>query len=1455
MADSQPGAETPQPGTNGPAAPPRTAEVRPEAVADTISERPSQERRQSEPPVSATAVADRPEKGRNEPGQGQSEEPPQSASSNGAESAGGKPDDVPPEQGLRELTDSLEPSTLAADSAQDDVEMHLGEARQHLGNDAIRNALDSLENALELNPDHPEALHLTGEAKQLERAQQAREEQQVQKEWHYQKAREAWEDGDLEATLEELERLSALEYEQPGESERSGIYREFQKQVHAENEALSSSYAEARALVAEENLGAAQAICERYLAKYPSHALFQALRFDIGERRRQEALALIADTDRRVEAEPALDRKIEILQHALDQSPGEKHFEEAIRLVREKQTLIRSVLEKAKSLEQSQRFREALEQWQLVASIHAEHPGLAGNLERLEQRAQENRMQKEAQSRWVSQAKRCLQAGDYEQALELVRNALVECPDDAELRDLELEAGQGLQRAGSVRDHLRQAQQHWHAGRRCEGLDELRQAQKLDPRNTLVRGELVNALVEFARLQVETDWASAQPMIEEILRLEPNHTTAVHLLEQIGRQKREETVSWCLVEARRLRAGGDAETAYRLVSEHLRQYPDEDRLLQFRESLAPQIDPSSGLFDEEPEPQSEHDEYEPDAQSGDAGDALFEGWDEGQQSYGGGGAEARDDAAYRAEDFPGAGYAGSADPEGAAGRGELYTGMNSGEVLDASFEPAAGDETGEGCGPGEPASLFDSSDSLFGEDQDSPDRPTTGSAAPRQVQPAEGDEQDDLLSRLASDSTHPPAGKGRAKPAPAAKASPFAPLQQKYAALAQQLRRRLAGKNFEAVGRSWPVVPTLLGVAAAFLLVAVLAIALISRLADNPPATPIAQGLAVTIESSPSGAALSVDGEACAAPCQLELSAGSHRVEARLAGFRPALAVFDVDEASAAQPIVVTLSPFAPTLLLSSDLDSGKLTLDDQPVGELEDGGLEQDLTDLAEGEHTLRLAGAGLSVTIPFEIPAGAAPRLTGPLTVNSLKAVVVAGLGATAHVYGTEPGQAVNLDGQPQGKLGAEPLVLQNLSEGTHELMIGSGREQRRIVFDSGDAPLLAAYLNSDRNVGSLRVITGEDDVQIFLNGTPYRRKTARGRRLIYLFPNKFEVRVEKDGFQSLPPQIAEIRKGEEVQLEFTMAPLPRVASLRISNAVPGTEVWVDGESRGVVRSSVFTLSNLEPGRHRVRLEHEDYKTAEFEREVGANAVFELDGALESAVGTLEIQVLPADADVRLTLQREGETRPRPIAERTLNLPPGTYTVQASAGGFENFSATVRLGVGQTKVASLTLRPEEKKPEQPALTLADWQKTGWQREGNLLIRRGGDYVVAPGSGGAGRYTFTALLQKGRRLEWVVNYSDRDNHVFYQLGDDYLHRTEVTKGHKSRTVKIPHKMKWGGFLSVDISVQQDAIVHRVLVDDKWIELDNWKSAAGNLTVGKFGFHIPGRDQVGLSHFAFMPDR
>ena len=1382
-------------------------------------------------------------------------------------------DKVPPERALRELTDSLDRSALEAGGH--DVPAPPDHTRQRLEDDALRNALDSLETALELRPDHREERRPADETKPSERDPQT-EEQQAQKEWYYQKARENWEEGDLEATLDELDRLLALEEEHPAaETDRGNIYREFQRQVRAESEALSNSYAEARAQMAEENLEAALAICDRYLAKFPNHALFQALRFDIGERRRQEALAFIADTDRRVDAEPDLERRLQILQQALQRYPGEKHFEEAIRLIREKQQLVRSIVDKANVMEQSQRFREALDQWQLMESVHGQLPGLQGNMKRLEQRIHEQRLRQEARARWVSQSKRCLQAGDYEQALKLVRNALEECPDDAELRQLELEAGQGLQRVDTVRDHLRQAQNLWHAGRRAEGLERLRQAHQLDSRNALVRGELVNALVEQARHQVESDWASGQPLVEEILRLEPNHTVAVHLLEQVGRQKREEIVSWCLVEARRLRSRGETEAAYRLVCDNLGQYPEEDRLLQLEAALAQELDPSLLAALQTPEeqllPQEGEDVaagYADDMAAGQGGyEDHSEGWAQDEE---GDGPDAPDAEGAYTEPFEDAGYgspaegafAGEIAPDTSAQGAESYTNF----AADPDEAYAVSNEDGVDAGghyaSPEAADALHSAMPPFAGESGAPGRIARSGARHVDDQAEQGaavESEEDLLSRLASDSVasrKPPRVQPPNTSAQDPKASVLASLKQKCAAAVEELRRRLAVKEFKAIGRTWPVKPTLLGIAAVVALIGIAGTALVWNLTSPAPEPPVVAALAVTIQSSPPGATLTVDGEVCGvSTCQLELAPASHRVEASLAGFHAAVVSFDLNDGNAGQPVVVTLLPLSPVLQVSSDLPSGEVTLDGKRLGELEDGGFEWESTELGPGEHALRLSSSGSSAVISFEIPASGAPQFTAPPKVNSLKAVVIAGLAGVAHVYGTETGEAVGLDGRPVGKLGSEALVLNGLSEGHHELTLGSGRQQRKFVFDSTAAPLLAAFLSSDRNVGTLRVITGEDDVEIFLNGAAYRYKTARGRRLIYLNPKKYEVRVAKGGFRAPAMQTVEINKGEEVRLEFEMLPLPKTATLRISNGVAGTEVWVDGQSRGVIRSGAFT-STLEPGKHAIRLENENYKTTELEREFAPGATVELDGTLESAVGTLEIQVNPPTADVSLTLQREGETTSRPIREKTLQLPPGTYTVQASAPGFHDYAATVRIALNQTKTASLILRQvEQQKPDQPTVTLADWEKAGWRRDGKLLVRHGGDFVIAAASGGAGRYTFTALLQKGRRLEWVVNYTDSDNHVFYQLGKDFLHRTEVSKGRKSRIVKIPHNMKWDDFLSVDIAVRADSIVHRVLIGDQWVELDNWKQPGGGLTAGKFGFHIPGRDQVSLSHFAFVPQR
>ena len=128
------------------------------------------------------------------------------------------------------------------------------------------------------------------------------------------------------------------------------------------------------------------ATCQAYLAKYPTNAIFQALRYDIEEQQRQELSALIAPVDRQVEAEPDLDKRVNILREALDQHPGESHFERALRLVQDKRDLVNSIVARAHLHEEQAAFGDALNDWEILRTIYSQYPGLKFEVERLQKR-------------------------------------------------------------------------------------------------------------------------------------------------------------------------------------------------------------------------------------------------------------------------------------------------------------------------------------------------------------------------------------------------------------------------------------------------------------------------------------------------------------------------------------------------------------------------------------------------------------------------------------------------------------------------------------------------------------------------------------------------------------------------------------------------------------------------------------------------------------------------------------------------------------------------------------------------------------------------------------------------------------------------------------------------------------------------------------------------------------
>ncbi|HUU14440.1 MAG TPA: protein kinase [Terriglobia bacterium] len=486
----------------------------------------------------------------------------------------------------------LEPDNAAALGLQREIEQRRTEgkiedwyrlARQHIDNHAYGHAREALQNVLQIKPADSHARQMLGEVDRLEEEYLAVREE---KEQLYASAMDAWKSGEVSSALHRLERALELDQRAPDSSvpERSGTYQTFYKQVRSEYDAVNNSYAEARQLVADREFAKAIAICEEYLAKYPGNALFQALKFDVEEEQRQELSAYIAEIDRQVEAEPDLGKRVNILKEALERHPGEGHFERALRIMREKRDLVNSIVAKAQLHEERGQFTEALGQWEILQTIYSQYPGLSFEIDRvIKRRDQQARL--EAKSRTVALIDRELHLGDFRRALNQLKKAQKEFPNDAELAELEKLARRGIERTAEAERLFKQGQELRAQKRFEEGVETLRKAHELDEANPGIRAALVETLVEHARTMVETDWAAAEELTRQALALDPGHSLAKSLRTLALDREREEFVDRCLAQARQLQTAGDLKGALKVVEQGLATHSRDTRLGQLHATL------------------------------------------------------------------------------------------------------------------------------------------------------------------------------------------------------------------------------------------------------------------------------------------------------------------------------------------------------------------------------------------------------------------------------------------------------------------------------------------------------------------------------------------------------------------------------------------------------------------------------------------------------------------------------------------------------------------------------------------------------------------------------------------------------------------------------------------------------------------------------------------------------
>jgi serine/threonine-protein kinase len=1248
-------------------------------------------------------------------------------------------------------------------------------AKQHIDNHAYPHAREALQNVLQLRPQEARALQLIAE---VDRQEQEYNKLRQEKEQIHRAALEAWHKGDVSSALAKLGVVLELDRRAPESAQRQSDtnYQSFYNEVRSEHDAMNTAYAEARKQLSERNFAKALAVCQSYLVKYPNNAIFQALRYDIEEQQRQELSSFIASVDRQVDAELDLDKRVNILQEALDLHPGESHFERGLRLTKDKRDLLNSIVARARLHEEQAAFGDALNDWEVLRTIYAQYPGLQFEMERLQKR-REQQVRIQSKSQLIEQVDNCLHSSDFSRALDLLQGAAAEFPEDEELRGLLKLAQDGVLRQAEAQRLLTEGQELCAQQKAAEGIPILRQAFELDENSSVSRAVLANALVEHARSLVEADWREAESLAKEAFHLNPTHPMSKMLRTLILDQKRETYVTECVALARNLQAAGDLPGAMSRIDEGLSIYPREPRLIQIQESVQRDLQTQRRQSRRRDLDELRRISGEADSSTdvavkqaiGERTRLLAEKYSDDGEIL-----SIANNVLQRLS-MPGVSSVSSIQPEESA---TLSFHTPPVAATPASNQAASSDVHAAALPVSSPV-----------------DRPGVGRPSldvPMLDPPA----LPVAVPTPNVKSIPTPTPPSRPVSAPSAR---LAPPVAKSAAAQTRLETSPQGSSTKRpAAPARPASPKTVLIAATTVVVVLLALFFVWKRTQQTSTTN-APAPTPSVEVAPA-------------------------------------------------PLVTPApEPLLPAIRLSSDAGTGKISFDDQPPADLQDA--QWSLDKIAPGDHTLKFEGPQGNASFIFSA-ATPLPIVKLPIAAKGVLALLVSSASGRMHVYSSDLTAKLSLDGQPPINIPAGGSDFSSLAPGAHQLAVtrGNGSDQYQLEVEVSPSPVLSTFFESGRDVGTLLILAGQDKAKVFLNDKPLNQLTSTyGQlRISNLEPKDYVVRVSKGGFQDAPEQKIHIRKGEQTKLLFDLQPMPHLASLSIQGGTPGATVLIDQSPVGTIQANgSLVIASVNPGDHTVEIRKEKFKFKQSKKHFVAGSAVSLvaaDAALDAAPPELRINFAP---EVQVTLAKAGETPAKVASGSPLTLSAGSYTLAVrTADGFVRTS-TIDLAAGQSRTLDLPAPDGMSKWDNPL---------AWSQEKGTYIHRGGDFVLYGVSPAAGTFVFSAQLQKGHRLQWVVHYTNANNYDLFQMDDNNFYRTSIRNGQKTADAKAPQKGDKKTFHTIQIRVEADQIVHQIKQGDNWVVVDRWAEPGNDLSVGKFGFYLPGNDQVALSSFGHYAD-
>ena len=616
--------------------------------------------------------------------------------------------------------------------------------------------------------------------------------------------------------------------------------------------------------------------------------------------------------------------------------------------------------------------------------------------------------------------------------------------------------------------------------------------------------------------------------------------------------------------------------------------------------------------------------------------------------------------------------------------------------------------------------------------------------------------------------------------------------------------------------------------------------------------------LQVEIRTVPPGAEVRINGESRDVTAQVSLPPGRYRLEAILDGYQTVVQVIEIT-AQYRGPIELALLPALPGLRLSTDLARGLVLFDGQPAGELQDGQFA--IETLQPGQHTLTIrSGNTAEAVIPFEVLPANPPALTAPIAAKNLRVILVSHYQSRGNAYTSFGPVSLALDGQHAGTVPLSGgLALAGLTPASHQLVFGEGRQQQKVSLDVNPAGGLLVALSSDRNVGSLEIVTNEAGFAAMLNGKPGKLTQQRGRYYIRnIDAQPVTIQVVKDGFRSDPPeQEVTVRKGETTKLSFHLTPIPTTGNLRLVGLLPDTRVSLDGAPYefGPGGSLVATLHE---GEHRIELTRPGFQPKSLRVTLQAGKTVTLSGSdvsVDNQVTGKLVLTSRSPASAKVALQGHGSEIPVPGPET--EAPEGDYTLVASAPGYRELSKPVRIaeGIPVSLEIRLPLIP------QPVHMEAWDEPSGWKLENGWYTRKGGMFLLYRPSAKTGAFQFMArhkgkqlALFGGGNIQWVVRYVDARNYDLYQIDKERLSWRRVVNGKPGPEKKALHRVAIKEeTYRLELEISPGEFSGKIYDGQSWKALPRLDDEVPHPLDSRFGLFLPGNEEMWVNGVEFKP--